>query len=215
MQSHSSGRTRLLLRTLLLMVISGMLSSAALAQRTINEADRLTLHGNVHPQARAEFDRGSANAAMPMNRMVLLLSVRPDAQAELAQLLADQQNPKSPNYHKWVTPQEFGLRFGPTDQDIADASSWLKKFGFSIDEVGNGRMWINFSGDVQKVERAFQTNIRTYEVDGKMHFANATDPSIPRALAGLVQGVVSLHDFKMHPNSTASQLPSDFTNAGG
>jgi pseudomonalisin len=215
MQSHSSGRTRLLLRTLLLMLISGMLSSAALAQRTIDEADRLTLHGNVHPQAHAEFDRGSANAAMPMNRMVLLLSVRPDAQAELAQLLADQQNPKSLSYHKWVTPQEFGLRFGPTDQDITDASSWLKKFGFSIDEVGNGRMWINFSGDVQKVERAFQTNIRNYEVDGKMHFANATDPSIPRALAGLVQGVVSLHNFTTHPNSTASQLPSDFTNAGG
>src|SRR5438270_14089947 len=78
MQSHSSGRTRLLLRTLLLMLISGMLSSAALAQRTINEADRTILHGNVHPQARAEFDRGSANAAMPVNRMVLLLPVPPD-----------------------------------------------------------------------------------------------------------------------------------------
>ena len=101
MQSHSSGRTRLLLRTLLLMVISGMLSSTALAQRTINETDRVVLHGNVHPQARAEFDRGSANAAMAMNRMVLLLSVRPDAQAELQQLLADQQNPKSPSYHTW------------------------------------------------------------------------------------------------------------------
>lgn len=215
MQSHSSGRTRLLVRTLLLMVISGMLSSAALAQRTINEADRVTLHGNTHPLARAEFDRGSANAAMPMNRMVLLLSVRPDAKAQLQQLLADQQNPKSPSYHQWLTPQEFGLRFGPTDQDIADASNWLKKFGFSIDEVGNGRMWINFSGDVQKVERAFQTNIRNFEVDGKMHFANATDPSIPRALTGLVQGVVSLHNFPKHPNSTTNQLPSDFTAGNG
>src|SRR6476646_11498793 len=105
MQSHSSGHTRLLLRTLLLVVISVMVSSAALAQRTINEADRVTLHGNVHPQARAEFDRGSANAAMPMNRMVLLLSVRPDAQTELQQLLANQQAPNSPDYHKWVTPQ--------------------------------------------------------------------------------------------------------------
>ncbi|MGB9120013.1 MAG: S53 family peptidase, partial [Candidatus Angelobacter sp.] len=192
-----------------------MLSSAALAQRTINEADRITLHGNVHPLARAEFDRGSANAAMPMNRMVLLLSVRPDAQASLQQVLADQQDPKSPSYHQWLTPQEFGLRFGPTDQDIADASNWLKKFGFSIDEVGNGRMWINFSGDVQKVERAFQTNIRQYEVSGKMHHANATDPTIPRALTGLVQGVVSLNDFPKHPNSTVNQLPPDFTAGNG
>jgi subtilase family serine protease len=215
MQSHSSGRTRLLVRTLLLMVVSGMLSSAALAQRTINEADRVTLHGNTHPLARAEFDRGSANAAMPLNRMVLLLSVRPDAKAQLQQLLADQQDPKSPSYHQWLTPQEFGLRFGPTDQDIADASNWLKKSGFSIDEVGSGRMWINFSGDVQKVERAFQTNIRNFEVDGKMHFANATDPSIPRAFTGLVQGVVSLHNFPKHPNSTVNQLPSDFTAGNG
>jgi hypothetical protein len=200
---------------LLLLVLTGMLSLSAQAQRAINDADRVTLHGNTHPLARAEFDRGSANAAMPMNRMVLLLSVRPDAQAGLQQLLADQQDPKSPDYHKWLTPSEFGLRFGPTDQDVADASNWLKKFGFTIDEIGNGRLWINFSGDVQKVERAFQTNIRNFEVDGKMHFANATDPSIPRALTGLVQGVVSLHNFPKHPNSTVSQLPSDFTAGNG
>jgi pseudomonalisin len=215
MHSHSSGRTRLLLRALLFVIVSGMLSSNALAQRSINDADRVILHGNTHPLARAEFDRGSANAAMAMNRMVLLLSVRPDAQATLQQLLADQQNLRSPSYHQWLTPQEFGLRFGPTDQDIADASNWLKKFGFKIDEVGNGRMWINFSGDVQKVERAFQTNIRNFEVNGKMHFANATDPSIPRALTGLVQGVVSLHNFPKHPNSTVNQLPSDFTAGNG
>jgi len=215
MYSYRLRHTRCHFSVLLLLVLAGMLSLSAQAQRTINDADRVTLHGNTHPLARAEFDRGSANASMPMNRMVLLLSVRPDAQAALQQLLADQQAPKSPNYHQWLTPAEFGLRFGPTDQDIADAGNWLKKFGFTIDEIGNGRLWINFSGDVQKVERAFQTNIRNFEVDGKMHFANATDPSIPRALTGLVQGVVSLHDFTTHPNSTASQLPVDFTNAGG
>ena len=215
MYSHRLRRTRCHLGVLLLLVLTGMLSLSAQAQRTINDADRVTLHGNTHPLARAEFDRGSANASMPMNRMVLLLSVRPDAQAALQQLLADQQDPKSPDYHQWLTPAEFGLRFGPTDQDIADASNWLKKFGFTIDEIGSGRMWINFSGDVQKVERAFQTNIRNFEVDGKMHFANATDPSIPRALTGLVQGVVSLHNFPKHTNSTVNQLPSDFTAGNG
>jgi pseudomonalisin len=215
MYSHRLRRTRCYLSVLLLLVLTGMFSLTAQAQRAINDADRVTLHGNTHPLARAEFDRGSANAAMPMNRMVLLLSVRPDAQAALQQLLADQQDPRSPDFHKWLTPSEFGLRFGPTDQDIADAGNWLKKFGFTIDEIGNGRLWINFSGDVQKVERAFQTNIRNFEVDGKMHFANATDPSIPRALTGLVQGVVSLHNFPKHPNSTVNQLPSDFTAGNG
>ena len=211
MHSQTFHRIHVCLSTLLLLLITGMLSLNAQAQRAINDADRVTLHGNTHPLARAEFDRGPASATTAMNDMVLQLSVRPDAQAELQQLLAEQQDPKSPNYHKWLTPTEFGLRFGPTDQDIADVTGWLQKFGFTIDQVANGRMWINFSGDVQRVDGAFQTSIHRYEVNGKMHHANATDPTIPRALSGLVRGVVSLNDFHSHPNSTAAQLPPDFT----
>src|ERR1051326_340850 len=90
MHSQTFHRIHVCLSTVLLLVLAGMLSLNAQAQRAINDADRVTLHGNTHPLARAEFDRGSANAAMPMNRMVLLLSVRPDAQAALQQLLADQ-----------------------------------------------------------------------------------------------------------------------------
>jgi pseudomonalisin len=215
MHTHSRGRTRLLLRTLLLIIVGGMLSSAALAQRSINEADRVTRHGNVHPLARAEFDRGSADLTLPMENMILLLSPRASAKAELDTLLADLQNPKSPNFHQFLTPQEFGLRFGPADQDVADAANWLKSFGFRIEEIGNGKLWINFSGNVQQVERAFQTNIRQYEVNGEIHHANATDPSIPRAFSGLVQGVVSLHDFPIHRHSNLSQLPVNVTNANG
>ena len=215
MHSHTLRCTKLCFIALLFLAITAVLPTGAQAQRSINDADRVTLHGNVHPEARAEFDRGSAPANMPMKNMILLLSVRPDAQAQLNQLLAEQQDPSSPNYHKWLTPTEFGLRFGPTDQDIADATSWLKRFGFRIDEVAKGRMWINFSGNVQPVERAFQTNIREFEVSGKMHHANATNPTIPRALTGLVQGVVSLHDFVKHPNSTVNQLPPDFTSGTG
>jgi pseudomonalisin len=215
MHSQTFHRLHVCLSTALLLLMTGMLSLNAQAQRAINDADRVTLHGNTHPLARAEFDRGSASATTAMNNIVLLLSVRPEAQAELQQLLAEQQDPKSPSYHKWLTPTGFGLRFGPTDQDIADVTSWLKKFGFTIDQVSSGRMWINFSGDVQKVERAFQTNIRQYEVNGKMHHANASDPTIPRALTGLVKGLVSLNDFRKHPQSTVNQLPPDFTSGTG
>jgi subtilase family serine protease len=195
MHSRIFSRTRHSLCVFTVLAMTGFISLSAHAQRSINDADRVTLHGNTHPMARAEFDRGSAPAATRMNNMILLLSVRPEAQLALTQLLQDQQDPASASYHQWLTPAEFGARFGPTDQDIADTTNWLKRFGFTVDQIGQGRMWINFSGDVQKVERAFQTNIRQYEVNGKIHHANATDPTIPRALTSLVQGVVSLNDF--------------------
>ena len=215
MHTHSCGRTRLLLRTLLLMILGGMLSSTALAQRSINEADRVIKHGNVHPLARAEFDRGSADLNLPMENMILLLSPRASAKADLDAFLADLQNPKSPNFRHFLTPQEFGLRFGPTDQDVADAANWLKSHGFRIEEVGNGKLWINFSGNVQQVESAFQTNIRQYEVNGEIHYANATDPSIPRAFSGLVEGVVSLHDFPLKHDANLRQLPPNANLADG
>ena len=214
MHSRTLPLEKLCLSALLLLAMTGILSLNAQAQRAINDADRVTLHGNVHRLARAEFDRGSAPASLPMNNMILQLGIRPDAQVQLNQLLAEQQDPKSPSFHQWLTPMEFGLRFGPTDQDIADATNWLRSFGFKIEQVATSRTSINFSGNVEKVERAFQTNIRQYEVNGKIHFANATDPSIPRALTGLVQGVVTLHNFEKRHFSTVSQLPPDFNNGG-
>jgi pseudomonalisin len=215
MHTHSRGRTRLLLRTLLLMILGGMLSSTALAQRSINEADRVIKHGNVHPLARAEFDRGSADLNLPMENMILSLSPRASAKADMDALLADLQDPKSPNFHKFLTPQEFGLRFGPSDQDVADAASWLKSHGFRIVQIANSKLWIDFTGNVQQVERAFQTNIRQFEVNGQIHYANATDPSIPRALDGLVEGVVSLHDFPLKHDANLRQLAANANLNGG
>jgi pseudomonalisin len=214
--------SRFLRYLFLALVAFTLLSTGAQAQRVVNDSDRMRLQGNTHPLARAEFDRGPADISTPMKNMVLSLSVRAGAQTELQTLLAQQQDPNSPNFHKFLTPEQFGARFGATDQDLADVTAWLTAQGFKIEEVGKGRLWINFSGNVQQVERAFQTNVRKYEVDGQMHQANATDPTLPRGFAGLVNGVVTLHNFPRHHFlskitklpasyfSTRSQLPSDF-----
>jgi subtilase family serine protease len=199
-------------RLLFLLLLLLFLPKNIQAQRAVDDGDRLQLRGSVHPLARAEFDRGPADLAMPMNNMIMSLNLRPGAEPELKQFLADQQNPNSPNYHKWLTPEQFGAKFGPSEQDIADVSAWLRQQGFKIEHVGKSRMWVNFSGSVAQVERAFQTNIRNYEVRGTMHHANAVNPTIPRAFSGLVSGVVTMHDFKRaHFLSARSQLPADFT----
>jgi pseudomonalisin len=203
-------------RSFLLLLTLVVVSAIAQAQRVVDEGNRIQLHNNVHPMARAEFDRGPANTDMPMNNMILSLNLRPGAQAELNQFLAQLQDPKSPNYHKWLTPEQFGAKFGPTEQDIADVTAWLNRQGFRIEETGKGRTWINFSGTVQQVERAFQTNIRTYDVHGTIHHANSVNPTMPSAFAGLVSGPVTLHDFLKHPFiSSRTQLPSDFTSSTG
>ncbi len=180
------------------LVLGGGLASTASAAsqktRQIDESNRVP-SGNVHPLASAQADAGPADLNLSMERMILSLKLRPRAQARLDKLIAAQHDPKSPLYHHWLTPEQFGAQFGLSDDDLASVTSWLTGHGFRIDEVAKGRGWINFSGTARQVERAFSTEIHQYVVDGKVHHANSVAASIPRALSDVVNGVVTLHDF--------------------
>jgi len=182
--------------------VLGSAGVAAAAVPGIDEKDRVVLKNNVHPLALPEFETGRADLGLPMERMILSLAPRPGAQQQLEKLLAQQHDPASAEYHHWLSPEEFGQRFGATNANLKVVRQWLEGHGFTIDEVAKGRSWINFSGTVEQVEKAFATEIRDYRVAGKLRHANSVDPSIPRALAGIVNGVVTLHNFPRPTNHT-------------
>ena len=165
----------------------------------IDDSQRTVLHGNVYPLARPEFDRGPAPANLPMEHMWLVLKRSPAQETALEALLAQQQDKTSPNYHKWLTPTDFGLQFGPSAQDISTVVQWLTSHGLGVYQVTHGRGLIEFSGIAAAVQQAFHTQIHMYDVNGEQHYANATDPEIPTALTPLVVGVHGLHNFKLHP----------------
>jgi hypothetical protein len=162
----------------------------------INEARVITLEGNVHPMARTEFDRGTLDAETGLGRMILLLEPSAGQQAELDALVAAQHDPHSPLYRKWITPAQYGARFGASAQDAARVAAWLTGHGFTVEEIPASNRLIVFSGTAEQVAETFHTEMHRYRVDGVKHIANAQDPQIPAALAGVVAGVVSLHDFR-------------------
>src|SRR5262249_1039773 len=120
-------------------------------------------------------------------------------QAELDRLVEDQQNPASPNYHKWLTPEEFADRFGLTQNDVDQVVSWLQSQGFNVNETARTRRWVAFSGQVPQVESAFRTTIHQYSIEGHTFYGNATDPMIPSALADVVSGFRALNNFRLDP----------------
>ena len=162
---------------------------------TINNANRITLPGNVPPLARAEFDRGDAAPSQPMNRILLLLK-RSDAQEAALQSYLDQQQDKSsPNYHQWLSPADFGALYGPADEDIQAITQWLASQGFTINKVYSSKTIIEFSGSAAQVQAAFGATIHNFQINGKTYVANANNPQIPAALAPVVAGIVSLNNF--------------------
>jgi Pro-kumamolisin, activation domain/Bacterial Ig-like domain (group 3) len=164
----------------------------------IDEQNPLVLPGSVHPLARPEYDQGPAADAQPLKRMLLLLRRSPEQDAVLLKLLDEQQDKSSPNYHAWLTPDQFGRQFGPADSDIQTLTGWLASQGFTQISVGPGRNLIEFSGNVAQVRQSFHTEIHRYAVHGEVHLANSSDPQIPAALSPIVAGFVSINDFPVH-----------------
>src|SRR5215469_3976879 len=161
----------------------------------VDNAQRVTLRGNVHPLARPEFDRGAVSDGQAMNRILLLLKRSGEQETALETMLENQQDKSSPSYHRWLTPEQFGAQFGPADADIQAVTNWLTSEGFTINRVYSGKTVIEFSGSAAQVRQAFGTEIHRYEVNGKMYSANVYNPQIPAALVPVVAGMVSLHNF--------------------
>ena len=189
--------------------------------RPIDNRSMVRLQGTMHPRARSEFDQGPVSPTQPLQRMTLVFRPTAEQQAALDQLLIEQQDPASQNYHKWLTPEEFADRFGLSEHDISVAGTWLRSQGFTVDQTARSRTWIAFSGIAAQVQAAFQTSIHHYLVDGKMHYAASSDPSIPAALAGVVTGIGALNNFAPHartrkakPRVTSSVTGNHFVAPG-
>ncbi len=157
----------------------------------------------AHPMARPEFDRGRVDASMRIHRAAIVFQLSPAQQSDLEKLLSEQQDPDSPNYQKWLTPEHYAARFGISPSDLAQVASWLKSQGLTVDGYSRARTRIYFSGTAAQVESAFRTELHRYLVDGDTRFANATEISVPAALSGMVLGFRGLDNFRPKPRARA------------
>ena len=87
---------------------------------------------------------------MPMTGLILVLHRSPEQQAAFDAFVASQYDPTSPNFHRWLHPEEVGEKFGPALADIATVSSWLASHGLSVDGSFEG----SHDDPVQRQRRA-------------------------------------------------------------
>jgi subtilase family serine protease len=120
-------------------------------------------------------------------------------------LLAAQQQPNSPEYHKWLTPQEFGERFGASESDISQLTLWLQSQGFHVVSVHNNASTISFTATAGGVRNTFHAQLHYWNVMGGKHMATTTEPEIPAALANVVSGISGLNKLPAHGHHTAIQ----------
>ena len=211
-------RSRLISRLLLpaILLFTGFAQAAQATLHTgqsriarIDTGNRVALGGTISNRARRAADLGAAPADRKLNSLTMFFSLTAAQQADLDQLLAEQVNPSSPNYHQWLTPEQFGARFGLSSADLAKVSNWLTSQGFAITGMARSSTFVQFTGTVAQAQQAFGATIHSLSVDGEQHISNLSDPVLPSAIAGVVTSIAGLNDFRMKPRSRPSHIGID------
>jgi hypothetical protein len=176
---------------------------------------RVALPGHRPAWATIEADRG----ALPGSQRVPLIFAlrRPtEAQAAFEQLLRDQQDRSSPRFHQWLTPQQVGEQFGPTQNDLNALTGWLKAQNFTVDSLEPSRIFVQVSAPAAVVEAALGTSIHRYanESETGLLQAPANNPTLPAALLPLVAYIDGLTSVPRH-SFTRMQVVSTTLLPGG
>jgi subtilase family serine protease len=179
----------------------------------VADSNHIAIPDSVQPRARLATDLGPLAAETPLVGMSLRFLPSAAQQAALDQLLVDLQDPSSPRFHQWITPQQYAAQFGLSSADIAKVTAWLTSQGFTVTGVAQGGTFVTFDGTVAQAQAAFSTSIHSLSVNGESHFANVTGLSLPTAFAAVVGTVTGLHDFHPRPHLHASVVQPNFTSS--
>ncbi|HVP54268.1 MAG TPA: S53 family peptidase [Candidatus Eisenbacteria bacterium] len=114
----------------------------------------------------------------------------------------------SPQYHKFLTPQQYAQRFGPTAQDTALVQDFLKANGLSIVTTHPGNFYVTARGRIADMQKAFNVSINRFQVNGTTTFANTSDIAIAGPAADVISTVQGLHPVLMKPHSVFPLDPS-------
>jgi subtilase family serine protease len=209
-----------------LLAVPVLLSQTAITGRAarplitsrVDETHLHQLSGNTRPEAKTANDLGAVPEGFAMQHILVQLQRSAAQETAVSQYIASLQDPKSPNYHKWMTAAQFGQAYGASQQDLDTITGWLASKGFTVNSVYPSGMVIDISGTAGQVQQAFHTSIHYLDVNGQEHVANMSDPEIPEALAPVVAGIVSLHDFAPHamnkprPHANFTYTAQGYTN---
>jgi subtilase family serine protease len=179
-------------RTLLFAMLATMICTfAALAQAQESTQHRPVL---VAPNTPYAFNTPQqvvlgtvkpVQAYNPASRLRLAISIKAPKMAEEEAFLKEVQDKNSPNFHKFLTPEEWNARFAPAAQDEQAVVDWVNSHGLTVTARYPNRLMVDAEGTVDAIQKALGITINKYEVNGEIEFSNDRDPQIPSNLEGI------------------------------
>jgi len=181
-------------------------ANRVLDTRSIGDSSSLRLADHLPAWATPSADLGTVPDAKPI-LLTIGIARDPRVQAAFTQLLADQQNPSSPRFHQWLTPEQIGAQFGSTQHDLDAVTNWLTSQGFEVQSVSPSRVAIRISAPAAVTAHALHTQLHYFLTNGRKLQAPTAEPAIPAVLAPVVAYIAGLADVPYQTNSHTRKVP--------
>jgi len=131
----------------------------------------------------------------PTQKLRLVVGLRPPHMAEEEAFLAQLQMKGSPNFHKYLTPQQWNTRFAPSAADEQSVVEWAQSQGLTVTQRFPNRLIVDLEGTSEAIEKAFAVRLNQYKVGANVEFSNDRDPFIPGNLTGIIRSVGGLNSI--------------------
>ena len=164
------------------------------------QSERAAVAGNIPAAVAAAKTLGHLSGTT-LIRVALTLPLR--NQAALTDLLGRLYDRADPAYGHYLTPAQFAAQFSPTEADYAAVADFARAQGLTVTGTHANRLLLDVSGRTGEIEAAFGIRLNRYQAaDGHVFRAPDAAPTVPRALAGRLTGVVGLSDDAVrHPHN--------------
>ena len=169
-------------RTALLRIVfagAGVVLSLVLITNNARAAERQVLRGHV-VSAVAELNLQPVGRLASSTNLDLAISLPLRNQDALTNLLQQQYAPTSPQYHHWLTPEEFAERFGPSEKDYQAVIEFAKSNGFTVTGTHSNRTLLDVRASAGNIERVFRVRLLAYQhpTEAREFYAPDVEPSL-------------------------------------
>jgi len=162
----------------------------------------------VQPNARTPIQVTNGSAQLvglydQTQKLRVVFGLKPPKAAEEQQFLTALYTRGTPEYHKFLTAQEWNGRFSPSAADEQAVVDWATSQGFTVTQRYPNRLIVDVEAPVAQIQKALGVNINRYQLNGSTAFSNDRDPVIPASPSGIVMSVLGLNNMQvMHSHSS-------------
>lgn len=138
----------------------------------------------------------------------LVIGLQPPNMAEEEQFLKDLQDKQSPQFHHFLTAEQWNERFAPSAASEQAVVDWAQAQGLTVTNRYSNRLLVDVEGSTAAIEKALNVTINNYQLETKSFFSSDRDPSIPATLSNIVHSVGGLNSLQvLHPANKTTQEP--------